>query len=304
MKITETKTIKTIIVAVALVIIGAIVTTYVYTQKESEIQSLLSEKTDLTTLMLQKDSLVNEMANSFEEIESNLKFIKEKRSQLSIQQHGEGSKDRKEALIDDITLMNTMLEESSKKITELEAKLRNSGMNLRAFEQRIAGLNKSVEDQNAEIAALTRIIEEKDFQLAELHLTIEKMHDNLYEKDEVIDEKERLIHDKTNQINTGHLVLGTYKELKEKGLLAREGGFLGIGGVKTIQSSFDPNDFTRLDIREITTIPVHTRKATVITDHPEDSYSFISDEGQIAYLQITNPDEFWRISKYAVIEIR
>jgi hypothetical protein len=42
----------------------------------------------------------------------------------------------------------------------------------------------------------------------------------------------------------------------------------------------------------------------VISEHPVSSYSLVEENGQIAYLQIDNPEEFWKISKYAVIEVK
>jgi hypothetical protein len=59
-----------------------------------------------------------------------------------------------------------------------------------------------------------------------------------------------------------------------------------------------------LDIREIKTIPIASKTAKIITEHPDDSYELVMEDGLISALVIENPDEFWRISKYAVIETR
>jgi len=299
----EKSQLMTIIIAVVIVIIGAISAVVIYTQKESRINALMSQNTDLSRTMQQKDSVMNDLENTFNEIENNLKFIKEKRQQLSVDQE-EGGKDKKQAVIEDINLMNTMLEESSKKIDELERKLKKSGLNLRAFEQRMAALNKNVENQNSEIAELKKIIEQKDSQMADLNSQIEEMNTDMSVQQDSIQSKQRMLEEKTNKLNLGHIAFGTRKELKEKGLLTREGGFLGIGGAKTLEENFDDSYFTDLDIRETTTIPLHSKKAMVISDHPDDSYSLVEEDGQIAYLQINNPGEFWKISKYAVIEVK
>ncbi len=299
----DKKQLRTIIVAAIIVVVGAIGAIYVYTQKEAEIRSLVTERTDMNQMIQQKDSVLNDLENTFNEIENNLKFIKEKRNQLSIEQT-EGGKNQKEALVEDIALMDKMLEESSKKIAELEKKLKKSGLNLRAFEKRIAALNESIESQNVQIAELKKVIEEKDFQLADLNTKLEEMNLEMAKQADTLLLKENVITEKTNQMNTGHIAYGTYKELKEKGLLAKEGGLLGIGATKTIQKNFDEEYFTNVDIRETKTIPLHTQKAEVISEHPVDSYSLVEEDGQIAYLQIDNPDEFWKISKYAVIEVK
>jgi len=42
----------------------------------------------------------------------------------------------------------------------------------------------------------------------------------------------------------------------------------------------------------------------LVTEHPAGSYELVrQDEDQIASIAILNPDEFWKISKYAVVEL-
>lgn len=300
----ERNQLRTIIIAVVIVVIGAAAAIYVYTQKESELKELMSQNSNMTREMQQKDSIMNDLEFTFNEIESKLKFIKEKRQQIAVQQE-EGGKDKKQALIDDINLMNTMLEESSVKIEELERKLKQSGLNLRAFEQRVASLNENIESQNTEIAELKRVIGEKDFQMAELNTKIEKLDSNLVVQADTLQVKQQLLNEKTIALNKGHFASGTRKELMEKGLLTKEGGFLGlIGATKAMEENFDDQYFTSLDIRETTTIPLHSKKAVVISEHPANSYSLIEQDGQVAYLEIKDPQEFWKISKYALIEVK
>ncbi len=300
----EKKQLRTIIIAAVIVIVGSIGALYVITEKDAQISSLMSENTSLDELITEKDSVVNDLVSTFDEIENNLKFIKEKRTQLSLPEGQEDGKTQKESLIEDINLMNTMLEESSDKIAQLEAKLKKSGLNVKSFEKRIAALTKDIENQNTEIAELRLIIEEKDFQLAELSSKIENLNVEMSNRLDSMLQKDEVITGKTNALNTGHIAYGSYKELKEKGVLTKEGGILGIGASKAIQENFDEEYFTTLDIREITTIPLHSKKAKIISEHPYDSYTLVEEDNQIAYLQIDNPEEFWRISKYAVIEVK
>lgn len=300
----EKTQLRTIIIAVAIVIIGAAAAIYVYTQKESELKEMMSKNTSLSTEMAQKDSIMNDLELTFNEIENRLKLIKEKRNQIAVQQT-EGGKGRKQAVIDDIDLMNNMLEESTVQIAELERKLKQSGLNLRAFEQRVASLNENIQSQNAEIAELKRVIEEKDFQMAELNTTIHRLDSNIVQQADTIQVKQHQLTEKTIQLNKGHFATGTRRELMDKGLLAKEGGFLGlIGQAKALEENFDEQHFTTLDIRETTTIPLHSRKAVVISEHPDSSYQLVEENGQIAYLEIKDPAQFWKISKYALIEVK
>ena len=292
-----------IILTGLILIAGIIGGTHVYNQKEAEIKSLMVERTNTNQMIHQKDSIVNDMDNTFNEIEANLKFIKEKRNQISMIQ-SEGGKNRKQLLVEDVKLMDTMLEESEKKIAELENKLKKSGLNLKSYEQRLLNLTATIDSQNTEIAELKKEIESKNTNLAELDSKIQNLNSNMQIQADTISYKQKQIVDKTDKLNTAHFTLGTFKELKKEGIVDREGGILGVGGGKVIQGNFNSKYFTDLDIRQTKTIPLNTKKAVVISEHPTNSYKLVEENGQIAYLQIENPEEFWRISKYAVIQVK
>lgn len=293
----------TIIVASFILIVTLVGGVYVYNQKESQIEALMVEKANTNQMIQLKDSMMFDMDNSFMEIESNLKAIKEKRNQVAMIQ-SEGGKNRKQAIIDDIKLLDNMVEENNKKIADLEQKLRKSGLNAKTYEKRLQGLTETIESQNVEIAELKKIVETKNITLAEMDSKIQNLNTNMSQQADTISYKQKVIVDRTDKLNTAHVVLGTYKELKEDGILDREGSILGVGGNKAIQDNFDPKYFTELDIRKTKTIAVNAKKAVVVSEHPNNSYKLVEENGQIAYLQIENPEEFWRISKYAVIQVK
>jgi peptidoglycan hydrolase CwlO-like protein len=300
---TQKSQLTTIIVA-ALIFIGiAGGAFYVINQKNDQIKTLTFEKDNLAVNLQKKDSTVNDLENTFAEIESNMSFIKEKRAQIATIQ-SEGGKNKKQMIVENVKLMNTMLEESSKKIAELESKLRASGMSVKAFEKRIQALNETIEAQNNEIAQLKKTIDDKNASLAQFDAQVKKLNSDIKEKVDTITYKQSVIVDKTNKLNTAYYTIGTFKKLKEEGIVNREGAFLGIGGGKAIQGNFDPKKFTEIDIRNTQKIDLKTKKAVVISEHPSNSYKLVEENGQIAYLQIENPAEFWRISKYLVIQVK
>lgn len=293
----------TIVAAVVVLLIVLVSALYVNTKKQNQINALQAENTAMIQTMQQKDSILNDAENTFNQIEENLKFIKEKRQQIALDQK-EGGKNRKQTVVEDIKLMNTMLEASDKQIADLQAKLKKSGLHIHSLEQRIAALNESLNSQNTEIAQLKKVIEDKDQNLAQLTTKVNNMSDEMARQSDTISYKQQQIVNKTNELNTGHFAMGTFKELKNEGILSREGGILGLGSSKAIQNNLNNKYFTTVDIRETKTIPLHAKKAKIISEHPDSSYQFVEKDGQIAYLEIKNPGEFWKISKYAVIEVK
>ena len=106
-------------------------------------------------------------------------------------------------------------------------------------------------------------------------------------------------------MNKGFIASGTYKSLKAKGLVSKEGGFLGLGKKESLHRDFADNLFTQVNIRDLKSIPVNSKSAKLITEHPTSSYELVRDkDNKIASIDIKDPDQFWKISKYAVVEIK
>ena len=292
------------IVLVAIIVVAALVGISTYTQKTSEINELQTQNAGINQELQERDSMVNELAGAFDEIEQNLKFIKEKRQVLSVESQKEGNYDKKQAIVEDITLMNDMLEKSSKHIAELERKLKKSGIELGSFKKKIAALNANIEEQNTQILALQEQIQERDVMLADMSQTIDTMQTVIQAKQDTLTQQQQLINEKIYQLNKGFVAYGTYKELEEHNVLTKDGGFLGLGKQVKLKSDLDQDYFTELNIQETKSIPLFSNEAKIISEHPDSSYSFVEQDGVIAYLNIDNPDEFWKISKYAVIEIK
>jgi hypothetical protein len=77
METTKKTQLATIIIAGFLLIVGIVGGVYVYNQKQAEIATLMTEKANTNLMIQQKDSIATDMENTFNEIEANLKFIKD-----------------------------------------------------------------------------------------------------------------------------------------------------------------------------------------------------------------------------------
>ena len=60
--------------------------------------------------------------------------------------------------------------------------------------------------------------------------------------------------------------------------------------------------FTKADKRTLTEIPLHSKKAKIYTKHPENSYR-IDDNNGVKTLVITNPEKFWELTNFLVVQI-
>ncbi len=292
------------VLAFAIIVAGS----FFLVSNNSRIKQLNIQNADLNTTIRVRDSLVNVMTATFDEIENNLTFIRDKKSQLTLDTP-ERSREKKDLLVADIKLMNDMLEQNSIKIEELDNKLKASGIEIQSFKNKIARLNKEILEQNNSIQVLTADLQKRDNKIAEMNVQVISLkndnsakEDSLNMKSQVIAVKENIIVSKDNELNKVYYIAGTPKELKEKGVIQREGGFLGMGRNKDLTNNVDDQYFSELDQRTAFLLPVNSKKAQLITEHPDSSYQFVYENDQIAYLQIENPAEFWKLTKYLVVE--
>lgn len=104
-------------------------------------------------------------------------------------------------------------------------------------------------------------------------------------------------------LNRAYYITGTSKQLKEMGIIKKEGGFIGLGRVKVLNATAPTSLFTEIKKDQTDMVDLSCKKAELITSHPIDSYSFQADTDRISGLSIINAKEFWKNSNYLVIEV-
>lgn len=293
-----------IIAAMMFVFIAGLTGVYLLiNNKQDMITELGARNISVNQELEQRDSVLNELVGAFYEIENNLDSIKMKRKQLSLIKT-EGNANQKDRIINDINLISTLLDQSNSKIAQLEKKLESSGIEMKSFRNKIASLTQSIEKQNTEINILRKELDGVLIAKSELDQKIMIMETVISLSEDTIMKKNQIILQKEKELNTAHIAYGTNKELKEKGLLIKDSGFLGIGKAVTNTDASANELYAELDIRDTKSIPLNSKKAKIISDHPVNSYRFVEEDGFIISLEIDNPAEFWRISKYALIETK
>jgi len=284
-----------------ILIVAAGITAYSLYNRDQERQLAIMEdqKQVFSDQLTARDSAINEWVLTFDQIEKDLNMVKEKENIIAVESADrEFSKDRKEQILKDIEYINTLLEQNKKKIASLNAQLKKSGGTLNSLQNKIAELESSMQLRETEISELKTALVEKDFEIGELNTRMTDLQITLAQKDDEINNQ-------TDDMNKAYLASGTYKDLKERGLILKEGGFLGLGKKESLIEDFADSSFSQINITETLTIPVHSKVAKLITEHPTTSYELIRDtDNTIAYIEIKDPDQFWKISKYAVVEIK
>jgi len=283
-----------------LVTAGFIVNSMYKNEQKKHVAIVENQKRSFTQLLTSRDSVINEWMLTFDEIEKDLSTVKEKENIITMKSSDqEFSKDKKQQILKDIEYVNTLLDQNKKKIASLTSQLNNSGGTIKGLQVKVAELEANIKQRETEIADLKVALTKKDFEIGQLNTRMSEQQVAITQKDEKITNQ-------TAEMNKGFIASGTYKTLKAKGLLTKEGGFLGLGKKEAmVNNKLAQDAFTQVNITEVKSIPVNSKSAKLITYHPASSYELIRDkDNKIASIEIKDPDQFWKVSKYAVVEIK
>lgn len=248
----------------------------------------------LQQLVNQKDSSLYTFLNTFSLIESNLQTIKEKEGIISTTANDdiEHYKTKEQKINDDIGAIYNLMTENKEALKNLENKLRDSKTNEKNLQSIIATLNQRLLEKDAEILALQTKLKEMDITLAKLNYKIDTLDlQNRIKKD--------IIELQGQTLKTGYYIMGSHKELKEMGIIKSNGLF----GKAQITDDFNKDHFAQIDILTDTIFRVQSKKIDIISIHPNESYTLSTEEINNT-LTISEPWDFWSVSKYMVIVIK
>jgi PBP1b-binding outer membrane lipoprotein LpoB len=236
----------------------------------------------------QRDSTINDLFGTLNRISENLRTIRAKQGQLVTPTSGmEKGSDIGERIMSDIESIDALLAENRKLMDRLRSNANLSVAGLTELQRTISDLERSMAEKDQEIATMK---EELASSNATLSTLISMYHD-----------KEQLADMQREELNTAYYAVGTVRELRANGVLSKEGGVAGIGGVNKLDMARLPKSyFRKIDVLANQEIPVVAKKASLVTPHPEGSYRF---ENGAEKLVITDAQLFWSISRYLVVVV-
>lgn len=263
---------------------------------KEELEQSNREKDSLLTLAIQKEAAIDSFISSFTEIEANLANITQRQNMITSQTKNsvEFSYDSKQRINESIKAINELMEKNKSELELLKKKLRGSNARISSLEKMIAGLQEQIIQKDLELSTL-------NMQLLSLNKNIDSL--NVFIDTITADNrtKTQLISDQITKLQTAFYVVGTYKELRDKNVLNKEGGFLGLGKEQKLKNDFNNEVFTKIDFTQLATIQINTKNAKILTNHPSDSYKMDGDKKMVKSLMITDAEKFWKVSKYLVV---
>lgn len=253
------------------------------------------QQTDsLNDVIAQKDSEINEMMGTLNDIEEGFRLINEAENRVALLKNGEGTS-KKQNLKENIQFIAERMKQNRELIAKLQKQLESSTLKGGQLKKTIDNLTAQLEEKDKQLLALREELDKKDIHISALDETIGNLNTNVSNLSADNQQKAETINAQDKQLNTAWYVFGTKKELKGQHIL--EGG-------KVMNGNFNKNYFTKVDIRNTTEIKLYSKSAKLLTAHPASSYSLTHDASKQYVLRITNPQIFWSTSKYLVVLVK
>ena len=231
-------------------------------------QAALMQRDSLEQIIAQKDNEINDMMTTLsdiEDIKENMQFIQ------------------------------SAMKQNKELINKLKQQVRESSVKGDQLKKIIDNLTEQMQQKDQQLQALREELDKKDIHIAELDEQVAGLNENVAALTEENTQKAETISTQDKQIHTAWFVFGTKKELKEQNILDKG---------EVLQSNFNKDYFTKIDIRIDKEIKLYSSSAEILTNHPAGSYTLQRDAKKQYVLRISDPQRFWSTSKYLVVQVK
>jgi len=246
-----------------------------------------------------KNAVEDTLYQTINEIDNNLKLIRANQGLLAATDAEKGKFSKKEEILKALTEINSLLDQNREKIKKLNKQLASLRGQKTEWKKETDELRKLISEKEQEMMVLQQQLYEQTGTINYLNQTVNELkvaHGSELDRAQKMDK----------ELHKAYYAMGSFKELKERNVVQKKGGVLGLGRTKSLKPDFEKEYFTEIDTRQVTTIPVNSKKAKLVTHHPVGSYEWekTGEKGNTEYLTITDPERFWATSKYLVVEVK
>jgi len=251
-------------------------------------------KDSLQSIITQKDTEINDLMGTLNDIDEGFRLINEAQNNVTVAKAGEGA-NRKQRIRENVQLIQQTMQKNREMIKKLQNQLKNGTIKSAQLQKMVESMTQQLQEKEQMIMRLREDLDSKDIKISELDETVANLNTDVNSLKEETAQKQEVINKQDKDLHTAWFVFGTKKELKEQRI---------IDGSRVLQSNFNKNYFTKIDIRVDKEIKLYSKSANLLTAHPASSYKLQKDASGQYVLTITNPEVFWSTSKYLVILVK
>lgn len=273
-------------------------------ERSDKYQALLAERDSLYTEAVAAKGGFDQALNTINEIESALESVRAQEN-IIMMENQEGNTNK---AVSEINAIQQTLQENRQKIENLEKQLAEQGATSKALNQTVSRLKKQLEEKDTYISSLKDELQQSKAQIATLNDQVTDLSNNINELNSNLDvmtvqnaAQQATIENQDAMLNTVWVCVAPQQTLVDKGILSKGGLFKSS---ELTKQGYDKSQFAEIDKREVESIPLNTKKPTIMTSHPESSYQIVEVEGGNKVLEILDKESFWSISNYLVVSIK
>ena len=264
-------------------------------------EALKAQNDSLSVALAEKDAEMEGILGALNEVQEGFRLINEAENRVDLQRDNvEGASDAQK-IKEDIRFISEKLQANREQIKKLEDQLKNSRYASAQMKKTLAGLKAELESREQQIATLQSELAAKNIRIAELDDAVAGLSQNVKDLVAENEAKAATVASQDKALNTAWFVFGTKSELKDQKILTQK--FLQKKQVLK-DGDFNKDYFTQIDIRTDKEIKLYSKDAELLTTHPAGSYELVKDAKEQLTLKITNPNEFWSVSRYLVIQVK
>lgn len=269
---------------------------------QEELDAAIKQNDSLSMIISTKDAELDSLFSTLNEIEENLAAVNARYTAVQELRRAniEGQPNVKNQINEQIKSIENLMAANKQKLANLQAKINSEGKESTRLQELVNRQEERIAAQESQIAQLLTELESNK-------VLIKKLNQDVTDLTASNEEKDLHIQRQTAEANKAYYIVGSYTDLNEAGIVAKTGGFIGIGRHQGTISEMPLDRFTQIDRTKVTTIPVNMKKAVVVSNHPENSYELVMDENdtkQVSYLRILNPAKFWEQTRFLVISTK
>ena len=264
-------------------------------------EALKAENDSLNVALAERDAELEGIMEAFNEVQDGFRLINEAENRVDLQSGSLERASSAQKIREDIHFISEKLKSNRERIAELEELLKNSKHASAQMKKAVANLNKELEAKSQQIETLQTELASKNIRIAELDDMVAGLNKNVNDLVAENEAKSATLASQDKALNAAWFVFGTASELKEQKIISKK----FLQKTKVLENKdFNKDYFTQIDIRTDKYIELYSKDAELLTTHPAGSYELARNEkGQLS-LMILNPNKFWSVSRYLVIEVK
>lgn len=273
------------------------------------IEGLQFKNDSLQQVSVQQQDIIDGLAQTMEEITLTMDTIASQERIVLSGVDERGIPLTKRNMRAKLAALSNLIKDQHTKLDSLGKALEGSNATVNKMRNIISMLTKSLDERTRELDSLRTAITYKDIninnlgtQVANLTDTVNTMKNENASQRQTIAQQEQNISQQDAQMHEVYFIIGTKDELLAAGAIVKEGGLFKKKKVNF--ANVNRGNLKKADIRQFKSINIPSKKAVIIGDVPEDSYTMTRNENS-STLTITNTAKFWSSNnRMLVIQVK